>query len=393
MAEIALHNLHKVYPGSPPHAPAVRDLSLRIPDGALLALLGPSGCGKTTTLRMIAGLEAPTAGEILIAGRPVNALPPRDRDVAMVFQSHALYPHLSVFHNMALPLRMRRVPRAEIERRVHAAAAMLGLSDLLHRRPAHLSGGQRQRVALGRAIVREPAAFLFDEPLSSLDPRLRLSTRTELKALLTRLGATTLYVTHDQEEAMSLGDIIAVMDAGALQQVGPPLDLYRAPANRFVAAFIGSPPMNLIPGRIERGSTVHSGGSGGDRGGDAPDLVFIADAPGADPRAVIPIPQRLTTAAAAHIGRPATLGVRPHALRPGPADPTCSGISITITAVEHRGDAIDLVGATPAGTLLAARIPPDTPARPGDRVALHITDPTHTHLFEPGDHGRNLLLT
>jgi ABC-type sugar transport system ATPase subunit len=226
---------------------AVRDLSLRVADGEFVVLVGPSGCGKTTALRMLAGLETITSGRILIGDRVVNNVAPGARNVAMVFQSYALYPHMTVFDNLAFSLRNFDVPKAEIERRVQEAAGILELSDYLKRKPKQLSGGQRQRVALGRAIVREPAAFLMDEPLSNLDAALRVQTRAEILKLQKRLGTTTIYVTHDQVEAMTMGDRIAVMSKGVLQQIGTPEELYTRPANTFVAKFIGSPAMNLIP--------------------------------------------------------------------------------------------------------------------------------------------------
>ena len=250
MARIRLEGLQKVYPNG--HA-AVRDLDLRIEDGEFLVLVGPSGSGKSTVLRMIAGLEIPTGGTIAIGERDVTLLPPQERDLAMVFQSYALYPHMSVRENLAFGLKMRKVPRAEIDRRIDAVAPALGLEELLQRKPAQLSGGQRQRVALGRAIVREPQAFLFDEPLSNLDAKLRVETRAELARLHARLRATMVYVTHDQVEAMTLGDRVAVLRDGALQQVAPPAELYNAPANVFVAGFIGSPGMNLLEGEIDQG--------------------------------------------------------------------------------------------------------------------------------------------
>ena len=225
---------------------AVKGLSLAIPDGEFMILVGPSGCGKTTALRLVAGLETATSGTITIAGRAVTHLSPRDRDIAMVFQNYALYPHMSVQRNLAFGLRQRHVPRDEVERRVAAMSAMLGLDELLRRRPAQLSGGQRQRVAMGRALVREPKAFLLDEPLSNLDAKLRVQMRAELKRIHQRLNITTIYVTHDQVEAMTLGDRLAVISGGELQQVGTPQDVYEHPANVFVAHFIGSPPMNLL---------------------------------------------------------------------------------------------------------------------------------------------------
>ena len=242
MASITLDQVSKTYPNG---QMAACDLTIEIADGELLVLVGPSGCGKSTVLRLVAGLELPTAGRILIDGRDVTAVPPQRRDLAMVFQSYALYPHKSVHENLAFGLRVRRVDAAEVDARVRAAAATLGIEALLDRKPAQLSGGQRQRVALGRAIVREPKAFLLDEPLSNLDPLLRVATRTELGLLHRRLATTMLYVTHDQEEAMTLGTRVAVMRDGAIEQVGPALALFRSPANTFVAGFVGSPAMNL----------------------------------------------------------------------------------------------------------------------------------------------------
>jgi multiple sugar transport system ATP-binding protein len=249
VSDLRLENVGKTYPGG---ITAVAAMDLHVRDGEFLVLVGPSGCGKSTTLRMIAGLEDPACGTIRIGGVAVNRLPPRLRDVAMVFQSHALFPHMTVRENMAFGLRRRRCPNGEIARRVAWAAELLGLGGLLDRRPHTLSGGQRQRVALGRAVVRRPKIFLFDEPLSNLDARLRTDTRAELKRLHRKLGITTLYVTHDQEEAMTLADRIAVLRGGRIQQCGAPLEVYHAPANRFVAGFIGTPPMNFIDGRLER---------------------------------------------------------------------------------------------------------------------------------------------
>ena len=243
MASITLDRLRKEFAGG---SVAARDVSLEIADGELMVLVGPSGSGKSTVLRLIAGLEAPTSGRVLIDGVDVTLVGPQQRDLAMVFQSYALYPHLSVRENLAFGLRMRRVPRETIAARIGQAAAILGLEALLDRKPAQLSGGQRQRVAVGRAIVREPRAFLFDEPLSNLDPALRADTRAELARLHRRLNATMVYVTHDQEEAMTLGTRIAVMRDGALEQAGPPLQLFQHPANAFVAGFVGSPAMNLL---------------------------------------------------------------------------------------------------------------------------------------------------
>ncbi|HJZ84459.1 MAG TPA: ATP-binding cassette domain-containing protein [Polyangia bacterium] len=247
MAELVLDRVSKLYEGA--GGAAVEDLSLVIAEGELLVLVGPSGCGKSTTLRMIAGLEEPSAGDIRISGRSVLGRAPGDRDLAMVFQNYALYPHMTVRENLAFALKMRKRPRAEIEARVAEAAEILGLKELLDRKPKQLSGGERQRVAMGRALVRHPRAFLFDEPLSNLDAKLRTVMRTEIARLHKRLAATILYVTHDQVEAMTLADRIAVMAAGRLMQVGTPAELYERPQNKFVAGFLGSPAMNFVDGR------------------------------------------------------------------------------------------------------------------------------------------------
>ena len=244
MAVVEIRKLSKAFG----REPAVRDLSLSVADGELMVLVGPSGCGKSTVLRCVAGLETPDQGDVIIAGRRVNDLPPRARDAAMVFQSYALYPHLTVAENLAFPLEMRRVPRDERQVRVAEVARVLELEEMLGRKPGTLSGGQMQRVALGRAMIRDPAVFLFDEPLSNLDVRMRLEMCTEIARLHQRLGTTMIYVTHDQAEAMTLGTRIAVLEEGRIQQVGPPLEVYHHPANRFVAGFIGTPPMNFVRG-------------------------------------------------------------------------------------------------------------------------------------------------
>jgi multiple sugar transport system ATP-binding protein len=249
MAAIELVHLSKVYAND---VAAVRDLNLEVAEGEFMVLVGPSGCGKTTALRMVAGLEEITLGEIRIGGKVVNDLPPRDRDIAMVFQNYALYPHKTVYDNLAFGLRMRKVPKAEQKGRVEEIARVLGIGDLLQRRPAQLSGGQRQRVAMGRAIVREPKAFLMDEPLSNLDAKLRVQMRAEIARIQQALKVTTVYVTHDQVEAMTMGDRVAVMRDGELQQVATPQRLYDAPVNLFVASFVGSPPMNLFEAELDR---------------------------------------------------------------------------------------------------------------------------------------------
>jgi len=249
MAKVILENVYKIYPGD---VVAVEDANLDIEDREFVVLVGPSGCGKSTTLRMVAGLEEISKGTIVIDGRKVNDVPPKDRDIAMVFQNYALYPHMTVYKNMAFGLKLRRFPKSEIDQRVRDAAEILGIQNLLERKPKALSGGQRQRVAVGRAIVRKPKAFLFDEPLSNLDAKMRVQMRTEISKLHTRLASTMIYVTHDQVEAMTMGDRIVVMKDGIIQQVAAPLELYDQPANQFVAGFIGSPPMNFFTGRMEQ---------------------------------------------------------------------------------------------------------------------------------------------
>jgi sn-glycerol 3-phosphate transport system ATP-binding protein len=259
MASVALENVKKVYPGG---VEAIKGVSLSIANGSFTVLLGPSGCGKSTLLRMIAGLETITSGTCKIGDRVVNEVEPADRDIAMVFQNYALYPHMSVYDNMAYGLRNRGTPRAEIEKRVREAAKMLAIEDFLDRRPRALSGGQRQRVAMGRAIVREPQAFLFDEPLSNLDAKLRLQMRIEIRRLHNRLSATSIFVTHDQVEAMTLADVVVVMNHGRIEQIGPPTEVYNRPATKFVATFIGSPAMNLVPGKVVGRGRVEVPGSG-----------------------------------------------------------------------------------------------------------------------------------
>ncbi len=365
MASVTLSGVRKVYPSG---LEAVRGIDLAIGDGEFVVLVGPSGCGKTTTLRMVAGLEEATQGTIEIGGRVVNGVAPKDRDIAMVFQNYALYPHMTVYKNMAFALKLRGVARAEIDRRVHAAAAMLGIEHLLDRKPKALSGGQRQRVAVGRAIVREPRAFLFDEPLSNLDARLRVTTRAELKTLHQRLKATTIYVTHDQEEAMTLGDRVVVMSNGVIQQVGTPLDVYRRPANRFVAGFVGTPPMNFLEGSIAR---------------DDARLVFVEDGP-RERAAVLNLPRALAAAADAHAGKPVVLGIRPQHIGEGP---TPGPLAATVGVIEPLGDTMDVSCRLASGRAILARMAASERLSPGAPVRL-TPDMDRTHLFEPGEFGR-----
>ena len=368
MAGLSLTNVRKVYDGK---VLAVDDLSLDVPDGELMVLVGPSGCGKSTTLRLVAGLEKATGGTIRIGDRVVNDVPPKHRDVAMVFQNYALYPHMTVAQNLGFALKMRKMPRVDREARVQSVAATMGITELLGRKPKALSGGQQQRVALGRALVRAPALFLFDEPLSNLDARLRLTMRTEIRSLQRETGTTSLYVTHDQEEAMTLGDRIAVLCDGRLQQAGPPREVYATPANRFVATFIGAPAMNLIEGRLE---------------GNGTGLRFHEN--GAD--AGVDLPSPLAASLAAHAGAPVALGVRPTALRRASDATRGPVLPVHVEAVELLGDATDHVGRTPGGQIIVARLPTDGTGDLGP-VTLEL-DPTRLMFFAAGPFGRNLLV-
>ncbi|WP_440709855.1 ABC transporter ATP-binding protein [Herbiconiux sp. YIM B11900] len=297
MATVTFTNVNKSYG----QTQIVEDLNLELPDGSLTVLVGPSGCGKSTSLRMLAGLEPITSGEIAIGDKTVTRLEPKDRDVAMVFQNYALYPHLSVRENIAFPLRATKESRASARRRADEVAESLGLTHLLDRKPKDLSGGQQQRVAIGRAIIRQPSVFLFDEPLSNLDAKLRVETRTELLQIQRRLGITSLYVTHDQEEAMTLSDRMVVMREGKIAQQGTPLEVYGRPANTFVAAFVGSPKMNLIDGEIARGVFVAEGGLRFELGTDSPD--------GPVTLGVRPDDLVVETGGTASVGTPASVGL------------------------------------------------------------------------------------
>jgi multiple sugar transport system ATP-binding protein len=330
---------------------AVRDLNLEIPDGQFMTLVGPSGCGKSTTLNMLAGLEEVSDGDIYIGDEEVSGLPPGERDVAMVFQSYALYPHMSVRDNLAFALKVRHDAKEAIARKVTRAARLLGIEELLDRKPRQLSGGQRQRVALGRALVREPRLFLLDEPLSNLDAKLRVQMRAELKLLFDRLATTVVYVTHDQAEAMTMSDRVAIFDKGVVQQVGTPLELYDKPANLFVAGFLGSPPMNFLDAEIADG---HLRGAG---------FAF-------------PLP-----AWASHLarGHAVILGVRPEDFSPG--TPASDAPTAPVTLVEPMGSST-IVYSQLGERLIAIETGKDTPLRVGHAVSLAI-DPNRLHLFDP----------
>jgi len=362
VAEVALRKVHKSY--GP--VEAVHGVALTIRHDEVVVLIGPSGCGKSTILRMIAGLEDITGGTIAIDGTVVNELEPKDRDIAMVFQDYALYPHMSVFENMAFGLRYRKIPASEIEARVREAADILGLDALLQRRPRQLSGGQRQRVAMGRAIVRHPKVFLFDEPLSNLDAKLRVQVRTEIKKLHDRVATTIIYVTHDQVEAMTLADRIVVLKNGRIEQVGTPEEVYEAPATAFVAGFIGAPTMNLVGGRL-----VGEGGALSVRLGD--DLV-------------LPVPPDRATAYARFRDRDILVGLRPEHFAVAPGPDTAPPIEIAAEVVEPLG-ADTLVFFTAGGRELVARVPPGAARRRGDRVRLH-PDVSRIHLFDPATEAR-----
>ena len=352
MAAVTLSEVKKVYAGG---VEAVKGVSLSIPDGAFTVLLGPSGCGKSTLLRMIAGLETISSGTISIGDRVVNQIEPADRDIAMVFQNYALYPHMSVYDNMAYGLRNRGVPNDEIEKRVAEAARLLAIDTFLKRKPRELSGGQRQRVAMGRAIVREPQAFLFDEPLSNLDAKLRVAMRIEIRKLHNRLKATSIFVTHDQVEAMTLADTVVVMNGGRIEQVSAPTEVYRNPASRFVATFIGSPAMNLMPGRVTQSGVVETGGG---------QLAYDAKIFNAKP------------------GQSVDVGVRPEDFQ----------FSESADALPFRPEFIEELGATRlfhghAGTAeIVVAVAAAESEKPAQRVA---TSPAHVHLFD-AESGRSL---
>jgi multiple sugar transport system ATP-binding protein len=347
MASVRLEGVGKTYPNG--HV-AARGLDIAIADGEFMVLVGPSGCGKSTALRMIAGLETPTAGRVLIGDQDVTALPPQDRDIAMVFQSYALYPHMTVRQNLAFGLRMRGSAPASIAERVAQASGALGLDAVLDRKPSQLSGGQRQRVALGRAMVRDPKVFLFDEPLSNLDAKLRVETRAELARLHRRLGATIVYVTHDQEEALTLGGRVTVMRDGVVEQVGPPMEVYRQPASTFVAGFVGSPAMNLLEGTVTGGRWQGPGG------------LVLAAPPAA-------------------VGR-VTLGIRPHDVAVVP--PTTGDADARVDVVEPRGSELLIhlrLGADGTGPEVRVVAPPE-PLIPVEAVVGLGAAPERLHWFD-----------
>ena len=353
MARVTLDKLRKVYDNG---YEAVHDVSLDVDDGEFIVLVGPSGCGKSTTLRMVAGLESISSGTLRIGDRVVNDVAPKDRDIAMVFQNYALYPHMDVFDNMAFGLKLRKLPKPEIRQRVEAAAATLGLEGVLDRKPKALSGGQRQRVALGRAIVRNPAVFLFDEPLSNLDAKLRVQTRTEISKLHRDLGATMVYVTHDQVEAMTMGDRIVVLHDGFVQQVAPPLELYDRPANVFVAGFIGSPAMNFISGTLDGSRFTSDSGS-----------------------VIVDLDTKTT------VQGPITLGIRPEDLYTPDLSPASKRLSEpfagSVEVEEPMGNEVVAYVRVDPNNRLVARLDPQ-PLPDGDGAARLRIDLDKIHLFD-----------
>jgi ABC-type sugar transport system ATPase subunit len=365
MARVVLVSVSKVYRDSarsrdPDGTRALDDVSLEAADGELLVLVGPSGCGKSTVLRLIAGLDEPTSGEIRIGDARVDGLPPQARNVAMVFQDYALYPHMTVRQNLEFPLRMRGASRAELAERVAAAARQLDLEALLDRLPKQLSGGQRQRVAMGRALVREPAVSLLDEPLSNLDAKLRVDVRAEIAELQRRTKTTMLYVTHDQVEAMTLGDRVAVLNAGRLQQIATPRELYDHPANAFVAGFIGNPPMNLLPGRIVTGA--HGGSAVAVAGGTLPLATGVRPPSATDGRV--------------------TVGIRPEALTLA-ADGAPASLRLTVEHVEWLGhETLGHLKAADGDTRVVARLPGMRELTTGQPVTMAV-DPARVYLFAP----------
>lgn len=364
MANVTLQNIVKSYDGQ---TNVVDGIDLEIGDSEFVVLVGPSGCGKSTTLRMIAGLEDITAGTLKIGDRIVNNVEPKNRDIAMVFQSYALYPHMTVYKNMAFGLQLRKTPKDEIDRRVKDAAQKLGITEYLDRKPKALSGGQRQRVALGRAIVRDPACFLFDEPLSNLDAKLRAETRAELKQLHQQLQTTSVYVTHDQEEAMTLGDRVVVMSGGHIQQAGTPLEVYTTPANRFVAGFIGMPAMNMIDGQVQL------------RDGQT---TFVADSIN------LALGGALGQIATQADGQTLGLGIRPEHLTLQGNATSGPTVDVHVQVVEMLGAQMDIYGTLSNGQRILARTEA-SPIEPETDISLAVAI-DKAHLFEPGTYGKNI---
>jgi multiple sugar transport system ATP-binding protein len=359
MAQVALRNIVKTFD----RTPAVQGIDLDISDREFIVLVGPSGCGKSTTLRMIAGLEEATSGEIYIGDQLVNDVPPKDRDIAMVFQNYALYPHMTVFENMSFGLRLKKFPKPEIRERVQAAARILDITDLLDRRPKQLSGGQRQRVAMGRAIVRNPKVFLFDEPLSNLDAKLRVQMRTEIKKIHQTVTTTTVYVTHDQVEAMTLADRVVIMNGGRIDQIGTPHEVYHKPRTQFVAGFIGSPTMNFLPCRlVENGAGL---------------TVRLSD------WLALPVPASREARYRPHVGHELIFGLRPEHIREGRGD-----IPPGMAAFEARLDVVEPMGMETMvyfvvdGVEVCGRVDPAAAGRVGEPMRL-VADVNQMHLIDP----------
>jgi multiple sugar transport system ATP-binding protein len=359
MAQVALRKVVKMFDKTP----AVQGVDLDIADREFVVLVGPSGCGKTTTLRMVAGLEEASSGEIFIGDQLVNDVPPKDRDIAMVFQNYALYPHMTVFENMSFGLRLRKFPKAEIKERVDNAARILDITPLLERQPKQLSGGQRQRVAMGRAIVRNPKVFLFDEPLSNLDAKLRVQMRTEIKKVHQKVTTTTMYVTHDQVEAMTLADRVVVMNAGRIEQIGTPYEVYHKPMTRFVAGFIGSPAMNFLPCQIVQNGVGLS--------------VRLSD------KLSFPIPASRTARYSQHAGRELVFGLRPEDIieKRGDLEPGREPFDVLLDVVEPMGMET-MVYFIVGNVEICGRVNPEAARNAGETMSL-VADLNHMHLIDP----------
>jgi multiple sugar transport system ATP-binding protein len=359
MAQVALRNIVKMFDKTP----AVQGIDLDIADREFIVLVGPSGCGKSTTLRMIAGLEEATSGEIFIGDQLVNDVPPKDRDIAMVFQNYALYPHMTVYENMSFGLRLKKFPKLEIKERVEAAARILDITPLLERRPKQLSGGQRQRVAMGRAIVRNPKVFLFDEPLSNLDAKLRVQMRTEIKKVHQKVTTTTIYVTHDQVEAMTLADRVVVMNAGRIEQIGAPNEVYHSPKTRFVAGFIGSPAMNFLPGRIVNGGNNLN--------------IRLSD------ELTLPVPENRTARYKSYVDKEVVFGLRPEDIIEPRSElpPGSAAFDVQLDVVEPMGMET-MVYFLVDGVEVCGRVNPAAAGNAGDTMRL-VADLNHMHLIDP----------